>query len=201
MRQGWEDGCEGVGQLRRGLFALVNACHLSTIACVCKEAVVGRSNAEVMTPVMWPAYVAFTYVCSSFKPHTDHRFLPDLSHTHIHSYYTHTRTHTHAHTQPSTHGFGINTRSALFLITLSGPVINDFTRNPCHKHLISDDILSLLIPHAPRPALYSRLFFGMHGKYSSCWQWMPWCTAADTAKKTGTISMARERVIRRKTEW
>ena len=39
MRQGWEDGCEGVGQLRQDLFALKNACHLSTIACVCKEAV------------------------------------------------------------------------------------------------------------------------------------------------------------------
>ena len=138
-----------------------------------------------------------TYVCSSFKPHADHRFLPDLSpHTYTHITYT------HAQTQPSTPAFGINTRSVLFLITPSGPVINDFTRNPCHKHLISDDILSLLlVPYAPHPALYSCLFFGLHGKRSSCWQWMLWYTAADTAKKAGTISMARESKQEKEQSW
>ena len=48
MWQGLQEECKVVGQ---SSFASPNTCCLSTVACVCREAVVGCSNTDVMTVV------------------------------------------------------------------------------------------------------------------------------------------------------
>ena len=56
MRQRLEDKCEVVGQVS---FPLPIAYCLSTVTRVWDRAVAGHSNADVMTPVAWPATVTY----------------------------------------------------------------------------------------------------------------------------------------------